>query len=71
MGVYWMKGNLCGYALKVDSDLYSDTNFFVTGDTVGCHTGIILYMRPANERRRYIVTSSRIGRVHIQNDPWS
>ena len=26
-------------------------------------------MRPANERRRYIVTSSPIGWVHTQNDP--
>ena len=32
-------------------------------------TGIILYMHPANERRRYIVTSSLIGWAHAQNDP--
>ena len=32
--------------------------------------GIIMYMRPANERRRYIVTSSLIGWAHIQIDPW-
>ena len=32
-------------------------------------SGIILYMRPANERRRYIVTSSLIGWMHTQNDP--
>ena len=32
------------------------------------HSGTILCMRPANERRRYIVTSSPIGRVHTQND---
>ena len=31
--------------------------------------GIILWMRPANERRRYNVTSSVIGRAHSQNDP--
>ena len=30
----------------------------------------ILYMRPANERRRYIVTSSLIGWAHTQNDHW-
>ena len=36
------------------------------GNTV---LGIILCMRPANERRRYIVTSSLIGWVHTQNDP--
>ena len=30
-----------------------------------CNTGIIMCMRPANERRRYSVTSSLIGWVHI------
>ena len=34
-------------------------------------TGIILYMRPANERRRYIVTSSLIGWAHTRNDSCS
>ena len=33
-------------------------------------SGIKLCMCPANERRRYIVTSSLIGWVHSQNDPW-
>ena len=33
-------------------------------------TGFILCMCPANERRRYIVTSSLIGWAHIQYDPW-
>ena len=33
------------------------------------HPGIILCMRPANESRRYNVTSSLIGWVHAQNDP--
>ena len=32
--------------------------------------GIVLYMRPANERRRYNVTSSLNGWAHTQNDPW-
>ena len=32
--------------------------------------GIFLWMRPANGRRRYIVTSSLIGWAHTQNDPW-
>ena len=32
-------------------------------------SGIILWMRPANERRRYIVTSF-IGWGHTQNYPW-
>ena len=34
-----------------------------------CHAGIILCMCPANERRRYNVTSL-IGWVHTQNDLW-
>ena len=33
------------------------------------HSGIIMCMRPANERWRYIVTPSLIGWAHIQNDP--
>ena len=33
-------------------------------------SGIILCMGPANERRRYNVTSSPIGWAHTQNDPW-
>ena len=34
------------------------------------YPGIILCMCQANERRRYIVTSSIIGWAHTQNDPW-
>ena len=34
-------------------------------------SGIILSKRPANERRRYIVTSSPIGWAHTQNGPCS
>ena len=34
------------------------------------YAGIILCMRPSNERRRYNVTSSLIGWAHTQNDPW-
>ena len=33
-------------------------------------TGIILCMRPVNERRRYNITSSLIGWAHSQNGPW-
>ena len=33
-------------------------------------TRIILGMDSANERRRYIVTSSLIACVHTKNDPW-
>ena len=31
-------------------------------------SGIILCMRPVNERRRHIVTSALIGPAHTQND---
>ena len=33
-------------------------------------SGIILWMRPTNERQRYNVMSSLIGWAHLQNDPW-
>ena len=33
------------------------------------HTQGLLCMRPANERRRYTITSSVIGWAHTQNDP--
>ena len=33
------------------------------------NAGIILCKRPANKRRRYIVTSPLIGWAHMQNDP--
>ena len=34
------------------------------------YTGIIVGMVSANERRRYIVTSSLFDWDHSQNDPW-
>ena len=34
------------------------------------HSGSILCMHSANERRLYIVTSSLIGLAHTQNGPW-
>ena len=33
-------------------------------------TGLILGLRPANERRRYKVTPSLIGWAQTQNQPW-
>ena len=33
--------------------------------------GIILCMRPANERWRYNVTASLVGWAHAQKDPWA
>ena len=48
-----------------------DADFVATGGTRGCcYAGIILCMRPANERQRYIVTSSLIGWVHPQKVLW-
>ena len=32
--------------------------------------GQILGLRPANERRRYFVTTSPIGWVQAENQPW-
>ena len=43
--------------------LWRQCNVFITD------SGIILHMRPANERCRYIVTSPLIGWVRTQNDP--
>ena len=34
-------------------------------------TGIILFMRPNNDRRRYSVTPSLIGWAHTQYDPFN
>ena len=39
-------------------------------NVITSYPGIILRMHPANERRRYIVMSSLIGWVHMQNNPW-
>ena len=53
----WGKTSYSGYAAS-------------EGRHIVCiYTGIILCMRPANERPRYIVTSSLIGLVHSQNYP--
>ena len=51
-------------------------NFVVIGSTVSCRndwqlTEIILWTRPTNERRRYIVTSSLTDWAHSQNDRWT
>ena len=40
------------------------------GSDNGMIAGIIMCMDSANERRRYYVTPSLIGRAHTQNDPW-
>ena len=44
--------------------------FGISGLTpISSSSGIVLSMRPANERQRYIVTLSLIGWEHRQNDP--
>ena len=43
---------------------------YARGFIVLYFAGIISCMRPANERRRYIVTSSLIGWAHTQISPW-
>ena len=43
--------------------------YTVTTDVQSLRTGISLCMRPANERRRYNVTSSLTGWAHIQMIP--
>ena len=47
----------------------SQPNLYVSSDTEA--PGFILGMHPANERRRYIVTSPLIGWAHTSNDPWN
>ena len=47
-------------AEKLKSNLYVELNA-IHRDHLG--------MRPANERRRYSVTTSLIGSAHSQNDP--
>ena len=49
-------------------DMYSNCSWLQVSDFQSA--GIILCMGSANERRRYNVTSSLIGWVHSQNDPW-
>ena len=39
-------------------------------DTKKKDTDNFVYMRPANERQPYNVTSSLIDWAHEQNDPW-
>ena len=39
--------------------------------TATATTGVILGLRPANERRRYKVTPSLIGRAQTYNQHWT
>ena len=76
---------LAGTVLKTTLNMFSSNflsslKIWITFSLNRCHlskwleypltsTRIILCMRPANERWRYIVTLSLIGWVHTQNDP--
>ena len=72
-----MYSSIVHYSLKTKCQ---DAKFFVTGGpevveimqllVFNIHAGIFLCMRPANERRRYMVTSSLIGWAHTQNSPY-
>ena len=55
-----------GFSLAVGQQSFSGLSSRFIHSTAG----IILYMCPANERRRYIVTSSLIGWAQTQNDPY-
>ena len=68
---FWGKGKqildilqIYGYVVKEHRGI----NSVVTD--VNIYTVIILCMHPPDERLRYIGTSSLIGWVRIQNDPW-
>ena len=64
------------------SDLTSITGYQDRSSCIGCQArcpigwckmcipGIILCLGSANERWRYLITSSLIGWAHTQNDPW-
>ena len=63
---WWLSAithNYCGWLLCLQK---SSTRLRTAGST---HSGRDLGMGSANERRRYIVTSSLIGWAHTQNDP--
>ena len=62
---------LCSHGYRVSSVDRVDTEliFWIKSIVNEVNARIILYMRPANERRCYIVTSSLIGWAHTQNDP--
>ena len=61
--------------MAIDEDIGDNENAMMTiGSNVYAqrfilHWGIVLCMRPANERRCYIVMSSPNGWVFAQNDP--
>ena len=57
------------YIFSAIFNIWHSTDFSFLGTDFP--SGITLCMHPANERWRYIVTSSPIGWAHTQNDPWT
>ena len=75
LGSWYSFDTNCAFEIKPDTSFSAQRNNLGwlsglgnVGDGIN-HTGIILCMRPAKERRRYIVMSSPIGWAHTQNDP--
>ena len=56
----WLKTGVVLHTTRENQSQFAEDKF----------AGIVLCIHPANERRRYIVTSSIIGWVHTQNSPW-
>ena len=61
------RGNMI-YRSTMVATLYINHNWSFKSRSISIPK-IILFMRPTNERRRYIVTSSLMGWAHAQKDP--
>ena len=57
------------HSKEVSDDICKGSYALFCSGSITAYSGIILSMRPANERRRYNVTSSLIGWAHSQNYP--
>ena len=66
----FVRGNHAGSALKNIYTVIWLWPFANSDQMWSWYTGISLGMHPANERRRYIVTTSLIGWAHTSTDPW-
>ena len=60
--------NMGKFTARLHTNWFYSHSLTKHNQTVYAYSGIIPYMRPANEWRRYIVTSSLIGLAHTQND---
>ena len=61
---------LCSICLRAISLQVFKLLFCIMGLKLNQSAGLILGLRPANERRRYKVTSSLIGWAQTWNQPW-